>query len=407
MNKYDQSGSLHTVANLPNGYLDAFGRQRTSDPVTLFDSQQQYDANPLLWEDDLTANGTATHNAEYASVDLAVTTASGDKVIRQTRQYLRYQPGKSQLVLTTFVMSAAQTNLRQRVGYFDGENGIFLELNNSALRIVRRTNVSGTPVDNVIEQAAWNINTLPELDITKSAIFVIDLQWLGVGEVRCGFEIDGNLYYVHHIHNANNLASVYMTTANLPVRYEIEATGTLSGAATMQAICCSVISEGGFESNRGVPFSVGNGITGIAVTTRRAILSIRPKATFNSIVNRGEILLNLASVYAVTDTAYVELVYGATLGGTPSWSSVGASSIVEYDIAGTTVTGGITVDSFYVPASGTGVNARPSAADRGVLSRLPLTLDIAGANPINLSIVCTAFTGTSTCSGSLTWGELR
>lgn len=388
--------------------LDAFGRQRTAGPQTLFDYQAEYDAGTLLWENDTTGAGSATHDANEACVDLAVTTASGDKVIRQTRQYHRYQPGKSQLIFCTFVMAAGQSNMDQRVGYFDANNGIFLELTGTTLQLVRRTYTSGSAVDNEVTQANWNLNTLDSLDITKSQILVIDLEWLGVGSVRCGFVIDGEIVYVHQFRNANNLSLVYMTTANLPVRYEIENTAGVAAGATLKAICTSVISEGGFEADRGIPFSISNGTTTVGVTTRRAVLSIRPKTTFNSITNRGQIILNGAALYATGEAAFVEIVYNATLGGSPSFASVDSNSIVEYDVAGTTITGGQVISSFYVPSTTTGVNVTPGAAEVGLLSRLPVTLDIAGTAQINLSVVVTSFSGT-TCnaSASLSWQELR
>lgn len=389
------------------GIQDAFGRVRVSDPVTLFDSQSEYDAGTLLWENDLTGSGTATHVANESAVDLATTTASGDKVIRQTRQYHRYQPGKSQFILCTFRLSDAQTGLEQRVGYFDGSNGIYLELDDNTLNVVLRSNVSGAPVNTKIAQADWNVDVMNDLDITKAQIFFVGIEWLGVGQVSCGFVIDGAFRYCHQFNNANNVTTTYMTTANLPVRYEIENTAGIGSAATLKAICCTVISEGGFESERGYPFSASNGITPISVTTRRAVLSIRPKATFNSITNRGTINLSGVNAYAQTNTAFIEVVYDATLGGSPSFTSADANSIVEYDVAGTTITGGQVLSSFFVPAAGTGVNTRPSSAEIGLLSRLPLTLDISGANPKTISLVATSFSGTSEVSTSFSWTEVR
>jgi hypothetical protein len=242
------------------------------------------------------------------------------------------------------------------------------------------------------------------LDWTKSQIFLIDFEWLGVGRTRFGVVLDGMILYFHEFRNANNLATVYMQTANLPLRYQMVST---TGAANdMYQICATVISEGGFEEQYGYPFATANGTTGVAVTTRRAVLSIRPAATFNSIVNRGTIIPQDLTVYCTGQPVYWELVYGAALGGSPSWAAANASSIVEKDVAGTTITGGLTLASGYLAVSGTGVNARASGASR-LTSRLPLTLDSAGANPIVLSLVATSIPGTeATVFGSLSWREL-
>lgn len=384
---------------------DAFERLRISSPTTLFDYQAQYDTGTLLWENVVAGAASATHNANQSGVNLICTTASGDKLTRQTRAYHRYQPGKSQLVLFTFVLAAGKANVDQRVGYFDDDNGIFLELSGTTLQIVRRSKATGSIVDTEVTQDNWNLTTAPELDITKSQFFVIDLEWLGAGSVRCGFVIDGAITYVHQFRNANVLSSVYMTTANLPVRYEIENTGEAASGTTMVAICSSVISEGGFETGRGYPFQASNGITTIAVTTRRPILSIRAKASFNSIVNRGTIALQSASAYAQTNAGYFEIVYNGSLTGA-SFASVNTSSICERDISATAISGGITIGAFYAAPSGSGVNSSDTI-ETGILSRLPICLDKSGANPIPVSVVATSFSGTCNASAALSWQELR
>lgn len=388
------------------GIQDAFGRVRVSDPVTLFDSQNQYDVGDLLWDDVTAGSATVSHVANSAAVDLNVTTASGDKVTRQTRQYHRYQPGKSQFIMCTFVMDTAETNLDQRVGYFDDDNGIFLEQTGTTLQVVQRSKVSGSPVDTEVTQANWNIDTMSDLDMTKAQIFFIAIEWLGVGQVSCGFVVDGAFRYCHQFNNANNVTSTYMTTANLPVRYEIENTGTVSGALALRAICCSVISEGGFEGGRGYPFHASNGTTTVGVTTRVPLLSLRPKATFNSIVNRGEINITNVSALASDNAAYIEVVYDGTLTGA-SFASVADDSITEKDTTANAISNGIVVGGFYVPAASTASSTSPGVDTQQVLSRLPLTLDKAGANPKVISLVATSFSGTSNVSTSFNWQEYR
>lgn len=387
---------------------DAFGRTRVSEPITLFDSSMQYNAQPLLWAS--VGDGTATHVAAKAAVQMVVT--AGQSLIRQTKAYHRYQPGKSQLILMTGVLGDAVEGVTKRMGYYDDDNGIFLELTTSGLYVCKRSKVTGSVVDTKVEQASWNMawgaqnaRSLSEaIDETKAQIFVIDLEWLGVGRVRCGFVVDGIIFYVHEFNHANIISTVYMTTANLPLRYEV--ISTTGAASDMYQICSTVISEGGFREEIGVPHSVGNGATGISVSSRRAILSIRPKATFNSIVNRGVILPEGADVFVTTAPAYYEVVYGGTLGGSPSWASAGDNSIVEYDVAGTTVTGGEILETGYVVTSGTAAPSSRGASSTSLLSKLPLVLDKAGANPIILSIVLTGIGGTPVGYAAVNWREL-
>ena len=90
---------------------DAFGRLRVSNPLTIFDSKNVMSKNDLF-DEDLTGSGTVTYTANKSTVNLNVTTASGDKVIRQSKRVMSYQPGKSLLILNTFVMNTLEADLK-------------------------------------------------------------------------------------------------------------------------------------------------------------------------------------------------------------------------------------------------------------------------------------------------------
>lgn len=237
-----------------DGEVDAFGRLRVSNPYTLFDSQARY-ANDNSFDTSTASGGTATFNTNQSSTAMSVTTTNGSSVVRQTYRYFPYQPGKGMLILATFCMGAGKTNLTQRAGYYDTNNGIFFQQVGTTLGFAIRSNTTGSPVDTVVTQANWNGDKLDgtgtsglTLDITKTQIFYTDLEWLGVGIVRVGFVIGGKYINCHTFYNANTTnTTVYMTTAVLPVRYEIFNTGTTASASTLTQICVSVISEGGYE----------------------------------------------------------------------------------------------------------------------------------------------------------------
>lgn len=419
--KHRPSGLMNPI---PVGFgdsfsVDAFSRLRVSNPVTIFDSTNRYKDETLVWENDLTGSGTTAHTPNESGVDLDVTAANGDKVTRQTRQYFPYRPGKSQFILMTLAFGTGQTNTQKRAGYFDDANGIFLQEENGAVSIIRRSKVTGSVVDTEVAQADWSEDKLDgngpsgvTLNPALAQLFFIDIEWLGVGRVRCGFFIDGVPIYTHFFNHGNITASSYMTTATLPVRYEIENTAGAASTSTFKALCCSIVSEGGFEHGFGFQFSASNAATPISVTTRRAILSIRPKTLFNSIANRGLIVLEKAAIFAQTEPAFFEVVFGGTLGGTPSWNDANSNSMVEFDIAGTTVTGGISFSPGYADAGGNPANAFGTEVQADLAARLPLSLDISGGHPTSpytdvISIVCTTLANTSSDTGILTWKELR
>lgn len=390
------------------GNLDAFSRLRTSNPVTVFDTQHQYDTTPLKWETALTGGASITHLPNESSIALTCGTASGDKVIRQTKRYIRYQSGKSSLIVNTGVLGAAKTNVRKRIGYFDASNGIFFEQTTTGVYVVRRTNVTGTPTDTRILQTSWNVDKMDGngisgfvLDPTKSQIFGIDAQWLGVGRVRLFIDIDGSPCYIHEFYNANALTEVYTTTFNLPLRYEIENTGIAASSTTLKQICSAVIIEGGFDEDRGYTHSGGLGIATLACTTRRPIVSVRPKTTFNSITNRGDI--SLINVDIQTDAnIYYELILNGTLTGSTFAVDGGTNSISLFDIVATAISGGEKIESGYLA----GTNNFHGIFTFDSKSKYTLSNNIAGTTTDILSLVCTSFTGTANISGELTVKEI-
>jgi len=234
------------IASSTNSAVDAFGRGRVSQPTTIFDSQPQYDKQPLLWDEKIGDAASATHLPNESAVELAVTNAAASSVIRQTKEYFRYQPGKSQLILCTFVMGAPVDDVLKLVGYGDDDNGMFMGQDGAGTFMLLRSNVTGSVDDSrKFYQADWNVDPMDgtgpsgyTLDTTKAQILVIDLEWLGVGRVRMGLNIDGTTFYVHEFLNANVLDSTYTTTANLPIRYQLSNTAPNGGPATMKQICC-------------------------------------------------------------------------------------------------------------------------------------------------------------------------
>lgn len=324
---------------------DAFGRLRVSNPFGIFDSKQIASNDPYSYEEKLVGTATSTFQYDRSSTYLAIGTATGDRAVRQTSRYFPYVPGKSHQITCTGVFAAGKTNLSQYIGYGDDLNGLFFKLQGTTLGVVIRSSVSGSPVDTFVAQADWNIDKLDgtgasgvTIDIAKAQIFSIDFQWLGVGRIRFGVDIDGILIVVHEVLNANIISSVYIATPTLPVRYEIVNTGVTADASTLEQICCSVSSEGGY-SVPGLEFSASTGITRNAVTTREPILLIRLKSAFP--VGEPNRRIVRVTDYGATTTgnnAYIELVHLHNPTVTATWADIDDSSGVEYATTITSVT---------------------------------------------------------------------
>ena len=332
---------------------DAFGRLRVSNPLTIFDSKNVMSKN-TLFDEALTGSGTVTYTANKSTVNLNVTTVSGDKVIRQSKRVMSYQPGKSLLILNTFVMQTPEENLKQKVGTFDANNGIFFTADETTLKIVRRTYTSGASVDDPISQSAWNGDKLDgtgasgyTLNVDKACILFTDYEWLGMGAVRVGFVINGQFIVAHTFYNANNLTTVYMQTANLPIRYEIETTGTISGNATLQQVCSTAIIEGGYAPE-GITKMIGTAsMGGVNLTTagtlyNLATIRIKSGRSYAVIVPQG------FDASAVSNSDFeVQLILNAT--PSTSFSYTSYDDNVEYDLTGTTtITGGTIIGKGYL-----------------------------------------------------------
>jgi hypothetical protein len=387
---------------------DAFGRLRVSQPYTLFDSSNRY-AIDNQFDTSTVTGGSITFLPNEAAVRMDVTTASGAEVVRQTYRSMLYQPGKGLLVLATFVMNAAKTNLRQRVGYFGTQNGLYFELNNTTKAFVMRTYVGGS-VDNTsrrVEQSSWNGDKLDgtgasglTLDLTKPQILWFDFEWLGVGNVRCGFIINGE-YIVCHTYQTANVygTSVYMTTAILPIRYEITNTAATADASYLKQICSSVMSEGGLE-----PASIDHvaqrttALTGVG-TTLVPLVSIRLASTA-----LGAIVLPSAVKVIPTsaDNFEIQLVKNATLTGA-AYSTVASDANVQYDVSSTAMSGGTIVQIDYAASSNQGTTAlNPLSAFNWDYQ---LGASLAGASDV-YTIGVKTFSGTGDIIGSLTFYDL-
>jgi hypothetical protein len=408
---YNIISSEISFANTPN--IDAFGRLRVSEPFTLFDSSHRFDDNGL-WSTATAVSGSATFDANEGLVNLGVTAASGSEVIRETTKVFSYQPGKSLLVLSTFVMNAAKTGLRQRVGYYGAANGYYLELNNSTVSFVERTSVSGSLVNNQVAQANWNVDPMDgsgpsgiTLDLTKAQILFMDLEWLGVGTVRIGFVINGNFYVCHKFHHANLITSTYITTASLPLRYEITNTAATASSSRLKQICSTVLSEGGYQLN-GLQQAIGIPVTAainLAVAgTFYPIVSIRLKTSPDRL--DAIVIATAISIIATTvgDYNWQVIASGTTTGG--SWLPAPGGSSVDYNITGTSFStgSGRILASGYFSVSNQGstqVDILKEALFKTQLERNGLT-----STPYELTVVVATNNSNGDVLASMDWEEI-
>jgi len=398
---------------------DAFGRLRTSNPFTLFDSQHRHIINDkFVTSNTGSANANTTYVSHQSSVNMNVGTPATDSVLRETKRVFAYQPGKSLLIMNTFAMANAQNNLTQRVGYFGSDNGVFLEKSNNDVYLVLRSNSTGSIVETKVAQANWNKDVFDGtansyatvvghggLDTTKTNIFWIDVEWLGVGDVRCGFVVDGLMVPAHIFHNDNIRTEPYMTTACLPIRYEIFNTDITANNSTLKQICSTVISEGGYEL-QGRPRSVGHAVNAAVTLTTAGVeynvASIRLKS------DRADAIVIPKNIHLLgisnnpTRLKYKIVTDANTGGGT--WVSAGDTSSVQYNL-GTSIGNGTGTEmmSGYVGVTNQSVTSIDLNTE---LFKIQLERNSFTNTNSSFSIVVSGATNGDQCVASIDWEEI-
>lgn len=355
--QYDVLGRPIIRTTLGPTASDAFGRFRTSDPYTLFDSFHRYQDNGKVSV--YTNNGTSVHDSNSSSILMTVNGTANSEVIRESTRVMAYQPGKSLLVMQTFVMAAATPGLRQRYGYFDTNNGFYLEQDGTDIYFVRRSSsVNGSPQETRVHKSDWNVTPLDGsgadkivLDLSAAQIMFTEIEWLGVGTVKQGFVINGQFIPCHQWHWANGAGNTttYMTTACLPLRCEIKNTETINVSSSLRVICSTVLSEGGYEL-RGRSRSIGHALTAPRTTVQADNGAIVPMISIRLKTDRlGAIVVPTNfSFGAITGANYEFFIISGAVTSGGTWVSAGADSAVEYNLTPTSYTNGTILDQGYV-----------------------------------------------------------
>jgi hypothetical protein len=408
----DQFGNLVGAANPTGMAVDAFGRARVSQPLTLFDSSHRYRDNGKISSANSATGATIAHNANAGLIECTLDTTSGSFIKRESSRVFAYQPGKSLLILQSFVLATAKAGLRQRYGYFNEQNGVLLQLDGTELSFIERSFVTGVATETKVTQASWNVDKMDGtgpsrlvLDISKAQILFIDIEWLGLGTVRCGFVIDGKFIHCHSFHHANIIQSTYITTAVLPVRAEIENTGTTSSNSTLRIVCASVISEGGYEL-RGRPRTIGQSpvaASQYAMATAGTFYPVQAirlnPANIDAIVIPKDI-----GMMAISSGFYqLKLVSGATIAGAV-WANVASDSSVQYNTnTSATMSGGTDLFSDYLAVTN---QAATSINIGDNLFKYQLERNSFANTPLAFVVAVTSSTASANTVASISWEEV-
>lgn len=371
----------------------AFGELLVSEITPKVQIGFPYNINTAFVHTSTVGSGTVTQSNSKAV--LQTTAASSSEAYLWSRRVLSYRQGQGSVVRHTTVFTACVADSTQIIGVGDAVDGFFFGCNGASFGLLRRQN----SVDNWTAQTSWNedkaagAETLPFIDITKGNVYQIRYQWLGFGAITFWIEnpATGDFNKVHTIKYANAYTDPSIFNPSLPLHAEVVNTTNATNIMLQTSSMMGGIE--GKEVDLGNIVSISNDKSAVT-TTETNIVTIQNKALFVAKTNRVEIELKSFS-YGVDGTkpVIIRLVKNATLGGSPSYSDISANtSVVSYDVAGTTLTGGEPIFTLSV-----------SKSDGDVIDLSPYNIVLEPGEILTLSFEATS--STTDATGSLVWSE--
>ena len=325
---------------------------------TVFFNTFQYGKETDVWDERIVGVATATHNVSASNVIMQVGSTGGSKIIRQTKNVMRYIPGRPATLAFAIRLDTPQVGIRRRFGLFDDYNGAYFEDNGGTYSYVIRTTTSGITTEIAVGRDNWNGEKFDgngwtgiTADPTKQQMISIAYEWYGAGTVDFAWLMKGETIKSHTFYNSNINDKVWCSTPFLPIRLEIENITGVAGTHYMYQGSNSLIQEGEPEK-LGTLLSIANPITGTTMTSANTfypIVSIRLKST-----NLTGVML-LRSLQAATNdntNVYWKLIQNATNTGGTWVDHPDPNSFMQYNITETATTGGTTLLNGFVVGGG-------------------------------------------------------
>lgn len=363
-----------------------------------------------IWDEEIVGTASAAHDQYQAMVVLQVGSTAGDSIKRQTKRVQRYLPGRQSEMSMVYRWDPVVAGVRRRVGIFDEENGAYFENDGMTFYCVIRRNTSGGVVETRVAREDWSDDKMDgtgpsgiTLDPTKIQQMVIEYEWYGAGQVEFKFIIDNNSYPLHKFNHSNRIETTWSGNAALPVRVELTNVTGAAGTHYFYQGSHSFQSEA-TTTLLGRQKSIASPVTGYTLTAANTfypVVAIRLKSTaLNSVVipdfYAGATLDNTNVFIRVLEDAVIT-------GGT--WISYDSESAVEYNLTGTAVSGGTTLDTVYVSAGNQGSIFK--LAERAITQLTRNTTTTLGDTPATFVIALATTNANKDGWASLGWIEVR
>jgi hypothetical protein len=374
---------------------------------TVFFNTFQYGKETDVWDERVVGVGTATFNANASNIVMQVGSTTGSKVIRQTKNVMRYIPGRGATLAFAIRLETPQVGIRRRFGLFDENDGVFFEDDGGTYSYVIRSSTSGITTETRVTRENWNGEkfdgngwTGVTADPTKQQMISFNYEWYGAGTVDVAWLIKGETIKSHTFDHSNIQDRVWCSTPFLPIRCEIENITGVAGTHYLYQGSNSLIQEGEPEK-LGVLESISNPITGTTMNNANTfypIVSIRLKSN-----NLTGVMLLRSLQTATNDNTniYWELIENATNTGGTWVNHPDPNSFMQYNITESATSGGNTLLSGFVVGGGSAlINIDDKAA-------LQLGRSGIGTTSDTYTLACASPNANKAALAVLNWIEQR
>lgn len=382
--------------NIPQA-LTAFGDARVAELSPIFQGSFEYTVDNQELITQVLSGGTATQANGMGIVSTTTTTARSACI--ESKRHAKYRAGLGGLLRFTGMFTTPVAGTEQYIGLADEvgssatfENGYMVGYDGTTFGFHRFSNDTLTTV----VQANWDDPmdgtgaSGQTMDHTKLNVFFIQFQYLGAGAIYLWMEhSDGSMHLVHTIKYANLNTEPSVHNPNFHFAMWVNNKATTSDMVLSSSSYAYFIEGKTRHTELQTPtFATGEQTKG-GVTTELNIVTIRNKTSYVSKTNFIDVFMLgvQASIEAgaANNLGSVRLVKNATLGGTPSFTDINTSdSIVDFDVAGTTVSDGLSLGSF--PMAGKNDKVGGILADLQIILAPGDTLTVAGKSANSATI---------------------
>ena len=390
-----------------SGNYNNLGYQKITQTIEQFSQKPAYDSGDIFWVQPTNINGTISYNPDSSQRVLEIGTNAADKLITQTKESFVYLAGNVHRFSAGLQYQCPDGGVIE-FGLFDDNNGAFFRIKGTAtgheIEAVRRSNATGTVIDEAIPQSQWNIDKLDGtgksgiiLDLDKVQMFSIEFSWYGVGGVAYGLEIDRQRIICHWSSAGNRLNEFVFGDPDLPCRYALYNTKITDTNTVAKIGGIFVGIDGGIDQRKGFNRGWVRPLLSVQQNNSYVLANLRPALTYKGKINRAYARLEDFFVYGSANGTYtLEFLPQLTA---PNWQPINnATSMMEYDIDATSAVNGV------ILYCGAISSQKESDKKEILLSKDPLTAFSDGSGSNHLSILFKCTTGGSIGCG-FNWSE--